>query len=100
MHALHFGMSQGQANQWIHRLTPILQGPLASLGMTALRDGRGVAESALVSEGGPELLIDRTERRRQRPQATAKQTAHYSGKKKAHTDKSIVLVNRHTKKVV
>jgi DDE superfamily endonuclease/Helix-turn-helix of DDE superfamily endonuclease len=99
MHGLQFGMSQGQVNQWIHRLTPILQAALSSLGMTPERDGRAVADSALANEGGPDLLIDGTERRRQRPQAHKEQTAHYSGKKKAHTDKNVVVVNRHSKKV-
>lgn len=99
MHGLQFGMSQGQVNYWIHHLTPILQATLASLGMTPERDGQAVAESALANEGGPDLLIDGTERRRQRPQANTQQTVHYSGKKKAHTDKNIVVVNRHSKKV-
>jgi hypothetical protein len=100
MLGLQFGMSQGQVCQWIHRLTPILQTALRELGMTPERDGTQVAESGLANEGGADLLIDGTERRRQRPQAKAKQTDHYSGKKKAHTDKNIVVVNRHSKKVV
>lgn len=100
MHGLQFGMSQGQVNHWIHRLTPILQAALARLGMTPERDSQAVAQSALANEGGPDLLIDGTERRRQRPQANNQQTAHYSGKKKAHTDKNIVVVNRFSKKVV
>ena len=50
--------------------------------------------------GGPALTIDGSERRRQRPKEHAKQKAHYSGKKKAHTDKNILLVNANTKKVV
>jgi len=29
------------------------------------------------------------------PQDDTAQQAHYSGKKKAHTDKNILLVNRH-----
>lgn len=99
MHGLQFGLSQGQVNHWIHRLTPILQASLASLGMTPERDGQAVAESALANEGGPDLVLDGTERRRQRPQANNEQVAHYSGKKKAHTDKNIVVVNRHSKKV-
>jgi hypothetical protein len=100
MHGLQFGLSQGQVNHWLHRLTPILQAALARLGMTPERDGQAVAHSVLANEGGPDLLIDGTERRRQRPQANNQQTAHYSGKKKAHTDKNIVVVNRHSKKVV
>src|SRR4051812_26987336 len=100
LHGLQFGMSQGQVNQWIHGLTPILQGALRRLGMTPAREGQAVAASALANEGGPDLLIDGTERRRQRPQASQEQTEHYSGKKKAHTDKNIVVVNRQSKKVV
>ena len=41
-----------------------------------------------------------TERLRQRPTEAAKQTAHYSGKKKAHTDKNVLLINEYTSKVV
>src|SRR6266446_9337125 len=63
MHGLQFGISQGQVNHWIHRLTPILQAALSSLGMTPERDGQGLARSALANEGGADLLIDGTERR-------------------------------------
>ena len=48
----------------------------------------------------PDLLLDGTERRRQRPQDEAQQRAHYSGKKKAHTDKNLLLVNAQSGKVV
>jgi hypothetical protein len=53
-----------------------------------------------VNESAPDLLIDATERRRQRPQDAQKQTEHYSGKKKAHTDKNLLLANVHTRKIV
>ena len=46
------------------------------------------------------MAIDGTERRRQRPQDDTAQQKHYSGKKKAHTDKNILLVNEMTRKVV
>ena len=46
------------------------------------------------------MALDGTERRRQRPQAPDEQRAHYSGKKKTHTDKNIVLVNESTSKVI
>src|ERR687895_515745 len=38
-------------------------------------------------------------RRRQRPQDDEVQKAHYSGKKKTHTDKNLLLVNEDTGKV-
>src|SRR5438128_5443152 len=100
MHGLQFGLSQPQANAWIHRLLPVLQQALRDLGEAPERDARRVATSDLARTGGPDLTIDGSERRRQRPQENAKQKEHYSGKKKAHTDKNILLVNENTKKVV
>ena len=100
MHALHFDLSQAQANYWIHHLLPVLQHALADLGMAPERDAQEVAASPLAREGAPALAIDGTERRRQRPTDGAKQKEHYSGKKKTHTDKNLLLVNEHTSKVV
>jgi hypothetical protein len=100
MHGLQFGLSQPQANYWIHRLLPVLRAALQALDMLPERNGSAVAESALVQEGTPDLALDGTERRRQRPKDAAEQTAHYSGKKKTHTDKNILLINESTSKVV
>lgn len=82
MLGLQFGFSQGQANTWIHRLMPVLDEALRAMGHIPSRDGNAVAESDLAQEGGPDLVIDGTERRRQRPQAEPAQTEQYSGKKK------------------
>lgn len=100
MQGLLFGLSQPRANYWIHRLMPILDKSLAELGAVPERDPKAVADSPLVNESAADLLIDGTERRIQRPQDDEEQKEHYSGKKKTHTDKNIVLVNSHTKKVV
>jgi hypothetical protein len=100
MQGLQFDMSQPQANYWIHLLLPILGASLAELGMTPERDPQAVAAHPLVNESAPDLLIDGTERRRQRPKNAKKQAEHYSGKKKAHTDKNILLANSHSSKVV
>jgi len=100
MHGLQFGLSQPQANYWIHHLLPVVQAALAALGMTPARDGQQVSTNALALEGTPDLALDGTERRRQRPQDAAEQKAAYSGKKKTHTDKNIVLINESTSKVV
>ena len=59
-----------------------------------------MATSPLALEGAPDLALDGTERRRHRPADAAVQQEHYSGKKKTHTDKHIVLVNATTSKVV
>lgn len=100
MLGLLFGLSQSRTNHWIHTLMPILSESLAELGAVPERNPEAVADSPLVNESAPDLLIDGTERRIQRPQDDERQKDHYSGKKKTHTDKNIVLVNSHTKKVV
>ena len=68
--------------------------------MAPERDASRVATSPLALEGAPDMVIDGTERRRQRPTNAAQQQEQYSGKKKTHTDKNLVLVNAHTTKVV
>jgi Helix-turn-helix of DDE superfamily endonuclease/DDE superfamily endonuclease len=100
MHALQFDLSQPQANYWIHHLLPVLQLALVQSGMKPEREASQVAQSQLAQEGVPELAIDGTERRRQRPQDALLQRAHYRGKKKAHTDKNLVVVNESTGKAV
>jgi len=100
LHGLHFALSQPQTHYWIHHLLPVLHRALADLALAPERDASRVATNPLTGEGAPALAIDGTERRRQRPQDPQAQQAHYSGKKKAHTDKNILLVNEQTGKVV
>ena len=71
----------------------MLQHALAALGYAPERDARRLPMSPLVLEGAPATALDGTERRRQRPTDAQRQKEHYSGKKKTHTDKNILLVN-------
>lgn len=100
MHGLQFGLSQPQTNYWIHRLLPILQMSLSRLGMKPERNGQKVSKLIEATEGGANLSLDATERALQRPVNSEKQKEKYSGKKKTHTDKNLLLVNENTKKVV
>jgi hypothetical protein len=100
MHGLQFGLSQAQANYWIHRYLPVVKAALAELGLLPERDGAQVATNNLALEGQPDLAVDGTERRRQRPQDKEQQKRTYSGKKKTHTVKNILVVNETTSKVV
>jgi len=100
MHGLQFALSQPQAHYWMHRLLPVLQHALRAMGQAPERDAHRVETSALACAGAPNLAVDGTERRRQRPRDAATQKAHYSGKKKTHTDKNILLINEHTDQVV
>jgi len=75
-----FGMSQGQANDWIQRLTPILQAALKEEALLPERDPANL-EPVLAEYDLLEFTIDGTERRRQRPKDNAEQKEYYSGKK-------------------
>jgi hypothetical protein len=46
------------------------------------------------------MALDGPERRRHRPTNAAQHQEQYSGKKKTHTDKNLLLVNEHTDKVI
>ena len=100
LHGLQFGMSQGQVNYWVHRLLPVLQMSLDQMGMKPLRNGAEVRASIEANEGGANLSLDAAERLLQRPVNEEKQREKYSGKRKTHTDKNLLLVNENTKKVV
>ncbi len=94
-----FGMSQPSANEWIHFLVPILATALDELGVLPERDGAQVAQHERQQAEAPDLIVDGVERRRQRPKSREKQALHYSGKKKQHTDKNVVLVHTRSKRV-
>jgi len=100
IHGLQFGISQGRVNYWVHRLLPVLQRSLSELGMKPARNGEQVAESIEAREGGANLSLDAAERLLQRPVNEDKQREKYSGKKKTHTDKNLLLVNENTRRVV
>jgi hypothetical protein len=94
-----FGLSQSRVNEWIHRLLPILKAALGELGVLPEREPGHFAQSESQHGEHPDLIIDGTERRRQRPKSPDKQAAAYSGKKKTHCDKNVVIVQAKSKRV-
>jgi hypothetical protein len=88
-----FDLSQPRVNYWIHRLLPVLRLALDDLGVLPERDPTHFAQAQSASGKAPELIIDATERRRQRPKNPEKQALFYSGRKKKHCEKNVVLVN-------
>ena len=86
-----FGMSQSQANEWIHSLLPILKQALDDLGYEPERDPKKFKKSEQDQKDATDSIIDGTERRRQRPKEVKKQALHYSGKKKIHSDKNVII---------
>ena len=89
MHATLFGMHQPDANVWIHLLHPILNQALAALGELPVRE----AEAFNPEEQELYFLHDGTERPIPRPKDKDAQKKYYSGKKKRHTIKNIVVTN-------
>jgi len=122
--AASFGMSQSQANEWLHRLSGVLKQALRRLGvlpervpehLRVLLADEAVVDEAVVDEAVVdeavvdeavvdeavvvEVVVDGVERRRQRPADQAAQQEYYSGKKKAHTVKNILIVGREDREV-
>ncbi len=94
-----FGISQGRANEWIHRLLPILKQALDDLGVLPERDPKQFKVKEKNRKDSADSIIDGTERRRQRPKNAEKQALHYSGKKKIHSDKNVIIATAKRKRV-
>ena len=94
-----FDMSQSSANEWIHSLLPVLRETLDRLGVLPERDGDQAARAARRRGEPADLIVDGVERRRQRPKHPTEQVIHYSGKKKAHSDKNVIVVNTGSQRV-
>ena len=94
-----FGLSTPQVNYWIHRLLPVLRSALDDLGVLPERDPTHFAQTQGTSGKPPRLIIDATERRRQRPKNPEKQALFYSGRKKKHCDKNVVIVKTGGKRI-
>jgi hypothetical protein len=88
-----FGFNQPQANKLILRLTPLLQ---KTLRRELLLPERQTARLDQVLAECPELklLLDGTDRPIRRPKNPKKQRDHYSGRKKRHTVKNLVLTSQ------
>jgi hypothetical protein len=103
IHGSMFNLSEGRACFWVHRLLPLLD---QALGYAHQRPVRGRGKSLdQVLEEFPELkelgiLGDGVDRPVRRPQDSKKQKACYSGKRKRHTKKNVVLSHPRTDRIV
>jgi hypothetical protein len=70
------------------------------LGLAPERDASRLPTSPARLEGAPEAALDGTERRRQCPPDAQWHKEHYSGKKKTHTEKNLLLGNERTSQVL
>lgn len=94
-----FALSPARVNYWVHSLLPLLRQALAAMALLPAREPRQFAQHERAKQEPQELIIDGTERRRQRPQSPAKQALSSSGKQKTPSDKKMVVVNAKTKRV-
>lgn len=94
-----FGMGQSQTNEWIHTLLPVLKQALDGLGYAPERDPQQFENKEQERKDASISIIDGTERRRQRPKKAEKQALHYSGKKKIHSDKNVVIATAKNKRI-
>src|SRR5436305_4371921 len=67
-----FGISTSQANYWLHQLLPVLRAALDDLGVLPERDGDQLAARLDESSNARIVVIDGTERRRERPKKAEK----------------------------
>jgi hypothetical protein len=94
-----FGLSQPGVNYWLQRLLPVLEDALDDLGVVPEREPERFAESQRRTAAGRRLIIDGTERRRQRPKSPEKQALHHSGRKKTHTDKNVTVADAKSRRI-
>ena len=85
-----FGFNQCQANKWIMRLLPVLRRALEGLAALPVRQPAAL-EQVLARCQDLRLTLDGVERPIRRPKNPAKQRACYSGRKKRHTVKNLVV---------
>jgi len=88
-----FGITQGQVSEWVRQLTAVV-GQLLPLHRPA-RQARQLGEILAEQPELREVIIDGTERRLPRPQQRGKQKRFYSGRKKRHAVKNVILVRGH-----
>ena len=80
-------------------MLPILQPALDDWGGLPSREPRAVAQQEGDCPAAPELSIEGTDRRRQRPKNQATQALPYRGTQKTQSDKNVVVVTAKTKGV-
>jgi DDE superfamily endonuclease/Helix-turn-helix of DDE superfamily endonuclease len=88
-----FGIGQAQANEWVHRLTRVLNQALGADQQLPEREPARL-EAVLTSCPSLEFIIDGTERPLNRPKDKEDRKTYYSGKKKAHTLKNNVITQQ------
>jgi hypothetical protein len=92
-----FGMSQSNANKWIHLLQAVLNEALAHQELLPARTADDLAAmlttARMADVPTPPFWHDGTERPIHRPADPEEQQDYYSGKKKCHTVKNLLVID-------
>ncbi len=86
-----FGFDGSKACTNVHKLWPVLEHTLATLGVLPARQFASVDELRTAFGEVEELFIDATEREVVRPQDAEEQRKTFSGKQKRHTVKNTII---------
>jgi hypothetical protein len=85
------GLDRSRCCRWVHALMPLLE---KALGQKCVLPKRKIDSLEAFRAAFPqarEVCVDGMERPRQRPKKKASDRKHYSGKKKRHTQKAVVM---------
>ena len=88
-----FALDRSECCRWVHKLLPVLERVLGRQLVLPKRKITSLAEFTAAFPGATEVLVDGVERPIQRPQKASTNRKHYSGKKKRHTRKAIVVAD-------
>ncbi len=94
---LLFDLDRSNTCRNVQKLTPILENVLGKKMVLPSRKINSLKELLETFPGVKDLFIDGTERPIQRPKDKEKQKKNYSGKKKAHTRKYILITDKNKK---
>lgn len=93
----HIGCNRSQAKRRIDHLFPVLEMTLKRKLVLPQRKITSVEEFQSLFPEIKEIMVDATERRIQRPKNKRKQNKTYSGKKKIHARKNIIVSDKNKK---
>jgi len=85
------GINRGECCRWVRKLMPLLEKVLGQRHALPKRKIRSLAEFCAAFPGAREVIVDGMERPRHRPSKRSSDRKHYSGKRKRHTQKTIVM---------
>lgn len=88
-----FGSSKSRAHSWTHSILPLLEKALGRKAVLPERRVNSLEEFMVAFPEIKEVLIDGVERPTIRSKKDKTQNKHYSGKKKRHTRKNVIVTD-------